>query len=173
MGEAEGGLTSEVHFTCDGKGRPLSVVVTPGQRHESTQLEAVLGAIRVPRLGAGRPHTRPEWVLADRGYSFSACRNLLRQGGIPHTISERHDQRELRSKRPGRPPGFDARQPLREAKRGEALRQPVQTVAGDRHPLRETGRELQGSGGYSCLDDLAIMNHRQTLVRRWWPCRTI
>ena len=83
-------------------------MVTPGQCHESTQLEAVLGAIRVPRLGAGRPRTRPERVLADRGYSFSACRNLLRQRGIPHTIPERRDQRELRWKRPGRPPGFDA-----------------------------------------------------------------
>ncbi len=83
-------------------------MVTPGQRHESPQLEAVLGAIRVPRLGAGRPRTRPERVLADRGYSCSACRNLLRQRGISHTIPERRDQRELRSKRPGRPPGFDA-----------------------------------------------------------------
>jgi transposase len=62
----------------------------------------------VPRLGAGRPRTRPERVLADRGYSFSACRNVLRQRGIPHTIPERRDQRELRWKRPGRPPGFDA-----------------------------------------------------------------
>ncbi len=82
-------------------------MVTPGQHHDSTQLEAVLEAIRVPRLGAGRPRTRPERVLADRSYSFSACRNLLRQRGIPHTIPERADQRARRAHHPGRKPAFD------------------------------------------------------------------
>ena len=98
-----------MHLACDGKGRPLSVVVTPGQRHESTQLAPVLDAIRVPRLGgAGRLRKRPEHLIADRGYSFPGCRRLLRGRGIPHTIPERRDQRERRAKRPGRPPSFDA-----------------------------------------------------------------
>jgi transposase len=83
------------------------VVVTPGQRHESMQLEAVLGAIRVPRLGVGRPRTRPERVLTDRGYSFWACRDLLRRRGILHTIPERRDQRERRAKCRGRPLRLD------------------------------------------------------------------
>jgi transposase len=83
-------------------------VVTPGQRHESTQLEAVLGSIRVPRAGAGRPRNRPDHLLADRGYSFPTCRGLLRRRCIPHTIPERRDQREQREGRPGRPPDFDA-----------------------------------------------------------------
>ena len=53
-------MSTKVHLACDGKGRPLSVVVTPGQRHESTQLEAVLDAIRVARPGAagGRASAR-------------------------------------------------------------------------------------------------------------------
>lgn len=47
------------------------------------------------------------------------------------------------------------------------LLQPAQTVAGDRHPLREAGRTLQqGGGDHRRLVDLVIMNHRQTLVRR-------
>jgi transposase len=95
-------------LACDGKGRPLSIVVTPGQRHESTQLEAVLEGIRVPRLGAGRPRTRPKHLIADRGYSFPACRLLLRRRGIPHTLPERRDQRERHKVHPGRPPSFDA-----------------------------------------------------------------
>jgi hypothetical protein len=53
-------MTTKLHLACDGSGRPLSVVVTPGQRHESTQLEAVLDAIRVKRPGGvGRPSKRP------------------------------------------------------------------------------------------------------------------
>lgn len=85
------------------------MVVTPGQRHESTQLEVVLDAIRVarPKGSAGRPRKRPEYLIADRGYSFPRCRRLLRRRGIPHTIPERRDQRERRAGYPGRPLSFD------------------------------------------------------------------
>jgi transposase len=80
-------------------------VLTPGQRHESTQLEKVLDAVRVPRAGHGCPRKRPdERLIADRGYSFPSCRRLLRRRGIRHVIPERRDQRERRR---GRPPKFD------------------------------------------------------------------
>jgi transposase len=93
---------------CDGKGRPLSVVITPGQRHDSTQLKPVLDEIRVPRPGGrGRPRTRPERVIADKGYSYPRCRRLLRARHIPHTIPERRDQRAQRAAQPGRPLTFD------------------------------------------------------------------
>jgi transposase len=108
LGRSRGGLTTKLHLACDGRGRPLSVVVTPGQRHESTQLEAVLDAIRVKRPGGvGRPSKRPTRLIADRGYSYPSCRLLLRQRGIRHTIPERSDQREHRAGRPGAPPRFD------------------------------------------------------------------
>jgi transposase len=96
-----------LHLSCDGEGRPLSLVVTAGQRHESKHLEAVLDAIGVPRVGAGRPRKRPERLIADKGYSYPSCRDLLRKRGIPRTIPERRDQRERREGRPGRKPGFD------------------------------------------------------------------
>jgi transposase len=107
LGRSRGGLTSKIHLACDGRGRPLSIVVTAGQRHESMQLEAVLDAIRVPRVGAGRPRKRPERLIADKGYSHQSCRDLLRKRGIRHTIPERRDQRERREGRPGRKPGFE------------------------------------------------------------------
>ena len=97
-----------MHLACDGRGRPLALLVTPGQRHDSTQLAAVLDAIRVPRPGGrGRPRKRPDHLIADKGYSYPRCRALLRQRGIPHTIPERADQRERRARRPGRPLAFD------------------------------------------------------------------
>lgn len=82
-------------------------MLTAGQRHESRQLEAVLDAIRVPRVGRGRPRKRPEYLLADKGYSYPTCRRLLRRRGIRHTIPERRDQRERREGRLGRKPGFE------------------------------------------------------------------
>lgn len=108
LGRSRGGLTTKFHLACDGKGRPLSIVITPGQRHDSTQLEPVLAGIRVPRLGGrGRPRTRPERLIADKGYSYPRCRRLLRERQIPHTIPERRDQRARRAARRGRPLAFD------------------------------------------------------------------
>ncbi len=107
LGRSKGGFSTKLHLCCDGRGRPLSLVLTGGQRHESTRLEAVLDAIRVPRLGRGRPRKRPSHLIADKGYSYPTCRDLLRRRGIPHTIPERSDQRQRREKRPGRKPGFE------------------------------------------------------------------
>lgn len=84
------------------------MVITPGQRHDSTQLGAVLDGIRVSRPGGrGRPRRRPDRLIADKGYSYPRCRRLLRQRGIAHTIPERRDQRARRAARPGRPLTFD------------------------------------------------------------------
>jgi transposase len=108
LGRSRGGLTTKFHLACDGKGRPLSVVITAGQRHDSTQLVAVLEGIRVPRPGGrGRPRTRPDHVIADKGYSYGRCRRWLRRHQIPHTIPERRDQRARRATQPGRPLAFD------------------------------------------------------------------
>jgi len=85
------------------------VVLTAGQVHESTQLEPVLDAIRVPRR-RGRPRKRPGRLVADKGYSYRKCRRALRRRGIRHVIPERRDQRAQRAAqgaRGGRPPGFD------------------------------------------------------------------
>jgi transposase len=84
------------------------VVLTPGQRHDSTQLELLLDAIRVPRPGGrGRPRKRPDRLIGDKGYSYDRCRCALRRRGIPYVIPERDDQRARRTHRPGRKPAFD------------------------------------------------------------------
>ena len=84
------------------------MVLSCGQRHDSTQLAPVLDAISVPRpSGQGRPRKRPAHLVADKGYSYPSCRQLLRRRGIPHTIPERSDQRARRARRPGRLLAFD------------------------------------------------------------------
>jgi transposase len=87
------------------------MLITAGQRHESTQLGPLLDAIRVPRPGSGRPRKRPAHLIADRGYSYTTCRRLLRQRRIAHTIPERSDQQAARARRGargGRPPAVDS-----------------------------------------------------------------
>ncbi|MEF9886879.1 IS5 family transposase [Streptomyces sp. P9-A4] len=110
LGRSRGGLTSKIHLACDGRGRPLGFVVTGGNTNDCTRFTAVMEAIRVPRIGPGRPRVRPDHVLGDKGYSSKAIRAWLRRRGIPHTIPERADQvrnRARRGSRGGRPPAFD------------------------------------------------------------------
>ncbi|MFG2836502.1 IS5 family transposase [Streptomyces zaomyceticus] len=110
LGRSRGGLTSKIHLACDGLGRPLAFVVTAGNTNDCTRFTAVMEAIRVPRIGPGRPRVRPDHVLGDKGYSSKAIRAWLRRRGIPHTIPERADQVRNRARRGslgGRPPAFD------------------------------------------------------------------
>ncbi|WP_327597049.1 IS5 family transposase [Streptomyces chartreusis] len=110
LGRSRGGLTSKIHLACDAFGRPLAFVVTGGNTNDCTQFTTVMEAIRVPRVGPGRPRTRPSHVIGDKGYSSRAIRTWLRRRGIAHTIPERADQVRNRLKcgsRGGRPPAFD------------------------------------------------------------------
>ncbi|GGU97311.1 IS5 family transposase [Streptomyces litmocidini] len=110
LGRSRGGLTSKIHLACDGRGRPLGFVVTGGNTNDRTRFTTVMEAIKVPRIGPGRPRTRPDHVLGDKGYSSKAIRSWLRRHGIPHTIPERADQVRNRARRgshEGRPPAFD------------------------------------------------------------------
>ncbi|WP_107091439.1 IS5 family transposase [Streptomyces sp. TP-A0875] len=110
LGRSRGGFTGKAHLSADSRCRPFSLIVTPGQRADCTQFIPVLGKIRVPRLGPGRPRKKPDSVAADKAYSNSPCRAYLRRCGVRHTIPEKTDSRAARPRkgsRGGRPPGFD------------------------------------------------------------------
>lgn len=84
--------------------------LTAGNINDTTQFAQLMAGIRVTRPGRGRPRTRPDYVLADKGYSSRANRELLRRRGIAHTIPEPRDQQANRARRGsagGRPVGFD------------------------------------------------------------------
>jgi transposase len=109
LGRSRGGLSTKLHLSCEQGQKPLSMVVTAGQRGDSPQFIPVLEAIRVPRPGGGRPRTRPDRVLADKAYTSRANRGYLRRRGIRATIPSKADQDAARRRKGslgGRPPAF-------------------------------------------------------------------
>ncbi|MFE9883222.1 transposase [Streptomyces sp. NPDC005784] len=70
----------------------MSIVITAGQQSDSPQFEVVLSRVRVPRLGPGRSHTRPDRVRADKAHASRKNRAHLRQRGISCTIPVKADQ---------------------------------------------------------------------------------
>ncbi|MFD8997875.1 IS5 family transposase [Streptomyces abikoensis] len=110
LGRSRGGLTTKIHLAVDGRGLPLSIVLTPGNINDATACGQVLDSIRIPRTVTGRPRTTPARLLGDKAYSSWAIRHLLRRRGIAATIPEHRDQmanRRRRGDQGGRPPAFD------------------------------------------------------------------
>jgi transposase len=110
LGRSRGGLTTKIHIAVDRRGRPLSILLTPGQAGDNPQLFNVLDAISVNSPGPGRPRKRPDMLIADKAYAHESTRAALRRRGIAHTIPERSDQvarRAAKGSRSGRPPAFD------------------------------------------------------------------
>lgn len=110
LGRSRGGFTTRLHLAVEQGQKPMSIVVTAGQRGDSPQFEPVLEKVRVPRIGPGRPRVRPDRVRADKAYASRKNRAYLRRRGIRCTIPDKADQARNRRKlgsRGGRPPSFD------------------------------------------------------------------
>jgi transposase len=109
LGRSRGGFTTKIHLACEQGQNVMSLLLTAGQRGGSPQFQNVLDKINVPRMGAGRPRTRPERVRAYKAYSSRANRAYLRRRGIAAIIPEPADQirhRKNRGRAGGRPPRF-------------------------------------------------------------------
>jgi len=94
LGKSQGGWTTKVHLRIEGAGKPLTILLTPGQQHETTQFTALLDQGAVKRRGRGRPKLRAQRVVGDKGYSSRANRVAARRRGmrvtIPRKANERH-----------------------------------------------------------------------------------
>lgn len=74
----------------DGRGVPLSLVVTGANVHDVTQLEAVLGDCMVKRPTPRQ--RRSKHLCADAGYrGKNAMRIILAHGYIPHIVSRKSE----------------------------------------------------------------------------------
>jgi transposase len=92
LGRSQGGFSTKIHLRSDGKGKPVTFLLTPGQQHELTVAEQLLeqGAIRKgPR---GRIRLRPKRIAADKGYSSRRYRQYVRRKGMRLTIPRKKNE---------------------------------------------------------------------------------
>lgn len=69
---------------------PLATILTGANRHDLTQLQALVEAIPAIRGKVGRPRQRPARVQGDRGYDSEPERRWLRERGIEPVLAKRN-----------------------------------------------------------------------------------
>src|SRR4051812_14235275 len=99
LGRSQGGFSTKLHLRAAGNGRPITAVLTGGERHEQIALEALLDQGAIGRPGRGRPPLRPGRAAGDKGYSSPKARRQLRRRHIRAVIPSQSNQR--------RQPNFD------------------------------------------------------------------
>ena len=92
LGRSQGGFSTKIHLRAEGSGKPMTFVLTAGQRHEAVVLEQLMDQGSVKRIGPGRPRCRPRRLVGDRGYSSGKIRSYLRRHHIRYTIPRRANE---------------------------------------------------------------------------------
>lgn len=86
LGRSRGGFRTKVHLLAEGSGKPLTFVLSGGERHEAAFFEPLLelgwGKLDV----RGRSERRPERVVGDKGYSYDRIRDHLERRGVEAVI---------------------------------------------------------------------------------------
>tara|TARA_Y100000310_G_scaffold111163_1_gene109564 strand:+ start:559 stop:1032 length:474 start_codon:yes stop_codon:yes gene_type:complete len=104
VGKTKRGKGTKWMVLADGSGTPLGAYLDAASPAEVKLLGKTLDTVSVRRLGPRRPRTRPERLIADRGYDSDPLREGLLDRGIrpviPHRSNRkkpsRQDGRELR-----------------------------------------------------------------------------
>jgi transposase len=80
---------SKHHLITEAQGIPLAVILTGANRHDVTQLHALVDAIPPISGKRGRPLSKPRIVQGDRGYDHDKYRRPLHAAGITTEIARR------------------------------------------------------------------------------------
>ena len=89
MGRSRGGLTTKISTQVDAKGRPVCLLISPGQVHNVTCAAAPLDGLEKRAV-----------VIADKGYDADCVRTHIRaQGAIPNVPSRANRKTKFRWKK--------------------------------------------------------------------------
>jgi transposase len=89
VGRSRGGLTTKIHARVDAKGRPVCLLISPGEVHDVTCAEALLGGLEKGAV-----------VIADKGYDADRVRAHIRaQGAIPNIPNRTNRKKKCRWKK--------------------------------------------------------------------------
>ena len=89
MGRSRGGLTTKIHARVDAKGRPVRLILSPGNDHDVTCAEALLDGLDAKAI-----------VIADKGYDADCVRLCIRaQGAIPNIPNKSNRKKRYRWKK--------------------------------------------------------------------------
>jgi transposase len=85
LGRSKGGFTTKIHALVDALGNPLKFILSPGQRHDITQSEALTEAVR------------DTIFIADKGYDSNAFIAWLESKGCTPVIPPKKNRRNPRA----------------------------------------------------------------------------
>jgi transposase len=83
VGRSRGGLTTKIHLLADTLGRPLKLILTPGQAADIKSAPALLDGV----TAAG--------IIADKGYDSNAFRQLAADAGMEAIIPSNRSRKVL------------------------------------------------------------------------------
>jgi transposase len=86
LGRSQGGFSTKIHVRAEGGGKPITFVLTGGERHASRVLPESLARGAVRRSGRGRPRLRPRRVAGDQADTGRPVRSFPRRRGIGAVI---------------------------------------------------------------------------------------
>lgn len=82
VGYSKGGYSTKIHLRCEGNGKPMTFLLSVGERNESVMFESLMEQGKVKRVGRGRPRVRPQRVAGDKAHTGRPIRLYLHQRGI-------------------------------------------------------------------------------------------
>ena len=82
MGRSRGGLTTKIHARVDAKGRPVCLLISPGEVHDAACAEALLNGLENGAV-----------VIADKGYDADSIRMHIREQGAVPNIPNRSNRK--------------------------------------------------------------------------------
>ena len=91
LGRCRGGFATKIHFLCDGKGQPLTAVLSPAQDHESRYLPAVMDSIELRGFDSDE-QVVPAKLAGDKGYRGAWIDDWLLQRQITPVIPSKTNE---------------------------------------------------------------------------------